>query len=127
MLSFRWAYDPYARTCWRFIWGGCGGNKNNFLTPDACYKACGYYSKMRQCKHTYAFEDYTDWPDKDLYTSQRAPSGRHSRRMNINNNTQNVVQKIIINKQLTREIYVLRKITINKQLSQRQDSPNGKT
>lgn len=36
----RWAWDPQAQDCTRFIWGGCGGNENNFETQDECRRAC---------------------------------------------------------------------------------------
>jgi hypothetical protein len=37
----RWYFDATTGTCDRFIWGGCGGNANNFDTRDACRAACG--------------------------------------------------------------------------------------
>lgn len=27
--------------CESFIFGGCNGNDNNFLTPNECYETCG--------------------------------------------------------------------------------------
>lgn len=36
----RFYFDQIAQTCKRFIYGGCGGNDNNFSTIVACYKPC---------------------------------------------------------------------------------------
>ncbi|XP_071826356.1 uncharacterized protein [Apostichopus japonicus] len=36
----RFAYDPLTETCNSFIFGGCGGNSNNFATADACSQRC---------------------------------------------------------------------------------------
>lgn len=128
MFCFRWAYDPYFQNCYRFIWGGCGGNKNSFVTYTECYETCRHGSQYRQCKHANAFVDYTEWPDKDLYTSERAPSGRRSRRTNINdNNTQSLLQQIIINKQPAKEMIAIPKITITKQQLQYQERESVNT
>ncbi|XP_026326129.1 kappaPI-actitoxin-Avd3e-like [Hyposmocoma kahamanoa] len=61
--ELRWAYDPYWQDCYRFLWGGCGGNKNTFITYAVCREICGRGSQQRQCKHTYKFEDYIEWPE----------------------------------------------------------------
>ncbi|XP_067682655.1 carboxypeptidase inhibitor SmCI-like [Haliotis asinina] len=36
----RFAFDPISQRCKKFIYGGCGGNANNFKTIDACWKKC---------------------------------------------------------------------------------------
>lgn len=36
----RWRYDPETRTCENFVYGGCGGNANNFETIEACEGKC---------------------------------------------------------------------------------------
>ncbi|XP_046582005.1 actinia tenebrosa protease inhibitors-like [Haliotis rubra] len=36
----RFAFDPASQTCKKLIYGGCGGNANNFETIDACWKKC---------------------------------------------------------------------------------------
>ncbi|XP_031572468.1 BPTI/Kunitz domain-containing protein-like [Actinia tenebrosa] len=41
----RYHYDSKTRACQQFIYGGCNGNANNFLSRDACKKACPSYTK----------------------------------------------------------------------------------
>ncbi len=36
----RFFYDPTTGTCEPFVWGGCGGNANNFSTAAECATAC---------------------------------------------------------------------------------------
>uniref|UniRef100_A0A663FGS8 BPTI/Kunitz inhibitor domain-containing protein n=1 Tax=Aquila chrysaetos chrysaetos TaxID=223781 RepID=A0A663FGS8_AQUCH len=36
----RWYYSPANRTCQRFIYGGCQGNKNNYQHEEECLKRC---------------------------------------------------------------------------------------
>ncbi|KAH8029365.1 hypothetical protein HPB51_025511 [Rhipicephalus microplus] len=36
----RFFYNTETKKCEEFIYGGCGGNANNFLTFDACEKKC---------------------------------------------------------------------------------------
>ncbi|XP_037777653.1 uncharacterized protein LOC119574483 [Penaeus monodon] len=35
-----WAYDAASETCVTFIYGGCKGNDNNFMTEQQCLAAC---------------------------------------------------------------------------------------
>lgn len=37
----RWAYDAAERRCVEFIYGGCRGNANNFVSKEACEIRCG--------------------------------------------------------------------------------------
>lgn len=36
----RWTYDAESNECKNFGYGGCGGNKNNFVTQDECERKC---------------------------------------------------------------------------------------
>ncbi|KRF81788.1 male accessory gland serine protease inhibitor-like [Drosophila novamexicana] len=36
----RWTYDAAANECIKFIYGGCGGNKNQFPDQEKCEAAC---------------------------------------------------------------------------------------
>ncbi|XP_008568471.1 PREDICTED: kunitz-type protease inhibitor 1 [Galeopterus variegatus] len=36
----RWYYDPKEQICKRFVYGGCLGNKNNYLREEECMLAC---------------------------------------------------------------------------------------
>ncbi|KAI0220595.1 Boophilin-H2 [Lamellibrachia satsuma] len=38
----RWYYDGTAGVCATFVYGGCGGNGNNFKNPTSCEKKCGF-------------------------------------------------------------------------------------
>ncbi|ESO90117.1 hypothetical protein LOTGIDRAFT_123735 [Lottia gigantea] len=39
-LYTRYAFDSQSQTCVRFIYSGCGGNKNRFTSRNACINAC---------------------------------------------------------------------------------------
>ena len=36
----RWYYDIESNNCKTFIFGGCGGNENNFWSKTECQVAC---------------------------------------------------------------------------------------
>lgn len=36
----RFHYDKASGTCKMFVYGGVGGNKNNFKTPEECMEKC---------------------------------------------------------------------------------------
>ncbi|XP_039190455.1 amyloid-like protein 2 isoform X2 [Crotalus tigris] len=36
----RWYFDMYKKKCIRFIYGGCGGNRNNFESEEYCMAVC---------------------------------------------------------------------------------------
>nr|XP_061807639.1 WAP, Kazal, immunoglobulin, Kunitz and NTR domain-containing protein 2-like [Nerophis lumbriciformis] len=48
----RWAYSSSLRQCQSFIYGGCGGNDNNFESKEACEEVCPYpkYLNCKTCK-----------------------------------------------------------------------------
>ncbi|EZA49891.1 hypothetical protein DMN91_012061 [Ooceraea biroi] len=37
----RWAFNPQKSMCVPFVYGGCRGNRNNFLTAEECDTTCG--------------------------------------------------------------------------------------
>ncbi|XP_064295785.1 kunitz-type protease inhibitor 2, partial [Phalacrocorax carbo] len=37
----RWYYSPANRTCRRFTYGGCRGNRNNYRSREECLSRCG--------------------------------------------------------------------------------------
>lgn len=39
-LFLRWHFDMATKKCMEFVYGGCQGNENNFLSEEECYKAC---------------------------------------------------------------------------------------
>lgn len=36
----RWTYNENTDNCEKFVYGGCGGTANNFITEDACNNKC---------------------------------------------------------------------------------------
>ncbi|KAK4809360.1 hypothetical protein QYF61_001608, partial [Mycteria americana] len=60
----RWYFDPNKRKCIRFIYGGCGGNRNNFESEEYCMAVC---KKMMP----------TD--DVDVYFETPADDNEHAR------------------------------------------------
>ncbi|KAJ1352069.1 hypothetical protein KIN20_008258 [Parelaphostrongylus tenuis] len=45
----RWFYDRKQKSCAPFIYGGTGGNENNFMSQSACSEACPVYRNY--CPH----------------------------------------------------------------------------
>ena len=39
-LLERYFYNPKTNVCEEFSYGGCGGNKNNFESKEACQAEC---------------------------------------------------------------------------------------
>lgn len=37
----RWYFDTYSQRCMAFLYGGCQGNENNFLSERECQRQCG--------------------------------------------------------------------------------------
>ncbi|XP_061610231.1 kunitz-type protease inhibitor 1-like isoform X3 [Phyllopteryx taeniolatus] len=44
----RWRYDATARQCRQFVFGGCKGNRNNFLSEDECVQACRGVTQLQR-------------------------------------------------------------------------------
>uniref|UniRef100_A0A8C0AZA0 Amyloid beta precursor like protein 2 n=1 Tax=Buteo japonicus TaxID=224669 RepID=A0A8C0AZA0_9AVES len=63
----RWYFDPNKRKCIRFIYGGCGGNRNNFESEEYCMAVCKKMSKSLP----------TD--DVDVYFETPADDNEHAR------------------------------------------------
>lgn len=36
----RWWYNVTGGSCQQFVYGGCGGNDNNYLTKEECSEKC---------------------------------------------------------------------------------------
>lgn len=36
----RWYYDSSTKSCRQFVYGGCWGNDNRFLTKEICEQSC---------------------------------------------------------------------------------------
>ncbi|NXL69829.1 APLP2 protein, partial [Leptocoma aspasia] len=60
----RWYFDPSKRKCIRFIYGGCGGNRNNFESEEYCMAVC---KKMMPAD------------DVDVYFETPADDNEHAR------------------------------------------------
>jgi hypothetical protein len=41
-------YNSLTGNCERFLYGGCGGNRNRFETLARCWERCGHLSQQRQ-------------------------------------------------------------------------------
>uniref|UniRef100_A0A670YBY2 BPTI/Kunitz inhibitor domain-containing protein n=1 Tax=Pseudonaja textilis TaxID=8673 RepID=A0A670YBY2_PSETE len=39
-IHYRWYYDKHSHTCVPFIYGGCQGNDNNFISFTECSETC---------------------------------------------------------------------------------------
>uniref|UniRef100_A0A1A9WUS1 BPTI/Kunitz inhibitor domain-containing protein n=1 Tax=Glossina brevipalpis TaxID=37001 RepID=A0A1A9WUS1_9MUSC len=49
-LFYRFAYDMKEGKCIEFVYGGCGGNPNNFLTKQDCEQKCLKKSEVNSTK-----------------------------------------------------------------------------
>nr|XP_060644181.1 BPTI/Kunitz domain-containing protein-like [Anolis sagrei ordinatus] len=45
----RFYFNFESKKCEKFLYGGCGGNKNNFLTQDECFSKCEDQSYLYRC------------------------------------------------------------------------------
>lgn len=45
-MIFRYYYNSDTQKCGEFIYGGCGGNENNFETLDECEYRCGNHASV---------------------------------------------------------------------------------
>jgi len=44
----RWYYDDQQAVCSNFTYGGCQGNKNRFMTKEACDNSCGHEAQLKE-------------------------------------------------------------------------------
>ncbi|XP_009071859.1 PREDICTED: amyloid-like protein 2 isoform X2 [Acanthisitta chloris] len=67
----RWYFDANKRKCIRFIYGGCGGNRNNFESEEYCMAVC---KKMIHRAQSPLPSD-----DVDVYFETPADDNEHAR------------------------------------------------
>ncbi|XP_041972855.1 spondin-1-like [Aricia agestis] len=63
----RWFYDVEWRVCEPFGYTGCGGNKNNYKSREACEAACGH-------NHTYSAAETTESAEPTAKRMKATPS-----------------------------------------------------
>lgn len=54
--------------CKGFVYGGCGGNPNNFETYDHCFEACK--DRIDMTKHDAKYDTRNKWEGKVYYSDQ---------------------------------------------------------
>jgi tissue factor pathway inhibitor len=47
-INKRYHYDNETKTCKPFLYGGCGGNSNKFLTKELCEQSCNFDVRGRE-------------------------------------------------------------------------------
>ncbi|XP_028648765.1 amyloid beta (A4) precursor protein a isoform X1 [Erpetoichthys calabaricus] len=58
----RWFFDLSKGQCFQFIYGGCGGNRNNFETEDYCMSVCGDVLPTTAASTPDAVDKYLETP-----------------------------------------------------------------
>ena len=48
----RWFHNSISGQCEQFIYGGCGGNENNFMTLEECQQQCSPQPGTELLKYT---------------------------------------------------------------------------
>lgn len=88
ILCLRWGYNPYIQDCEEFIFSGCGGNENNFISQDRCKEACHDPPKSN-CNYSGDFMDYTEWPELKGIDYQPTPEESPYRRRRLSGEDSN--------------------------------------
>ncbi|RXM27325.1 Amyloid beta A4 protein [Acipenser ruthenus] len=58
----RWYFDLASGQCVQFIYGGCGGNRNNFETQEYCLSVCGSVLPTTAASTPDAVDKYLETP-----------------------------------------------------------------
>ncbi|XP_010001167.1 PREDICTED: amyloid-like protein 2 isoform X2 [Chaetura pelagica] len=75
----RWYFDPNKRKCIRFIYGGCGGNRNNFESEEYCMAVCKKMSKSCLPLAPLQLASVLPTDDVDVYFETPADDNEHAR------------------------------------------------
>ncbi|PSC76067.1 Papilin [Micractinium conductrix] len=68
----RWAWDEEKKDCVQFVYGGCGGNRNNFETKELCLKRCSPKSAANPCNQPKAVGPCRGRIERWFYNKQSA-------------------------------------------------------
>ncbi|XP_044234117.1 kunitz-type protease inhibitor 2 isoform X2 [Ursus arctos] len=63
----RWWYNVTDGSCQQFVYGGCEGNKNNYLTKEECLEKCAGVTVSRRHDSDDLSSDIFDYEGKQLY------------------------------------------------------------
>ncbi|XP_063304345.1 amyloid-beta precursor protein isoform X2 [Pelobates fuscus] len=82
----RWFYDVTERKCVQFIYGGCGGNRNNFDSEDYCMAVCGSVIPTTAASTPDAVDKYLENPNDEnehdrFQKAKERLEGKHRERM----------------------------------------------
>ncbi|KAM8977002.1 amyloid-beta precursor protein [Pelodytes ibericus] len=85
MIS-RWFYDVTERKCVQFIYGGCGGNRNNFDSEEYCMAVCGSVIPTTAASTPDAVDKYLENPNDEnehdrFQKAKERLEGKHRERM----------------------------------------------
>lgn len=67
-----WYYDAYSGRCQAFVYTGCGGNANRFISEEQCERQCGLY-RGRGKELEQHNEDWTNFCFEDVCSDPRDP------------------------------------------------------